>query len=61
MNHICMRKLPVTLAIYQSEIRNRTPEWIASFLDRDRTMGCAVGRQYAEAFEPVRLELLGSS
>src|SRR3954463_12097448 len=50
-----------SLACYQTEIRNRKPEWIASCLDRDRSVGFGFGRQYAEAFEPVRFELLGSS
>ena len=47
-----------SLACYQTEIRNRTPEWIESFIDSHRTTGFALGRRYAESFEPVRFELL---
>jgi LmbE family N-acetylglucosaminyl deacetylase len=47
-----------SLACYRTEIANRKPEWIESFLDRDRTAGFAIGRRYAETFEPVRFELL---
>jgi len=47
-----------SLACYQTEIANRTPAWIESFLDRDRSAGFAIGRRYAETFQPVRFELL---
>jgi LmbE family N-acetylglucosaminyl deacetylase len=47
-----------SLACYQTEIANRTPEWIASFIDRDRSAGFAIGKRYAETFEPVKFELL---
>jgi LmbE family N-acetylglucosaminyl deacetylase len=47
-----------SLACYQTEIANRTPAWIESFLDRDRSAGFAIGRRYAETFEPVRFELM---
>ncbi len=46
------------LACYASEIRNRGQVWIDSFLDGNRSAGFASGRQYAECFEPVKLELL---
>lgn len=48
-----------SLACYQTEIANRTPEWIESFIDRERTVGFSIGKEYAESFEPVRFELLG--
>jgi len=47
-----------SLACYQTEIANRTPEWIESFIDRERSAGFSAGRRYAETFEPVRFELL---
>ena len=48
-----------SLACYATEIANRSPEWIASFIDRDRAAGFAIGKRYAETFEPVKLELFG--
>ena len=47
-----------SLACYQTEIRNRSQAWIDSFIDRDRSAGFAIGKAYAETFEPVRFELL---
>jgi len=47
------------LACYESEIANRKPEWIESFIDRERSAGFAIGKRYAETFEPVRFELSG--
>jgi LmbE family N-acetylglucosaminyl deacetylase len=47
-----------SLACYQTEIENRTPAWIESFFDRERNAGFAIGRPYAEAFEPVRFSVL---
>jgi LmbE family N-acetylglucosaminyl deacetylase len=44
------------LACYEGEIKNRSPAWIESFFDSHRTAGFALGRAYAEAFEPVRFE-----
>ena len=46
------------LGCYRSEIANRTQAWIDSFLDDNRTAGFALGRAYAETFEPVKFELL---
>jgi LmbE family N-acetylglucosaminyl deacetylase len=46
-----------SLACYQTEVANRTPEWLESFFDRERNAGFAIGRRYAETFEPVRFEL----
>ena len=46
------------LACYETEIGNRTPAWIESFIDAHRSAGFGVGRTYAEVFEPVRFELL---
>ena len=48
-----------SLQCYQTEIANRTPEWIESFIDRERNVGFAIGKAYAEAFEPLKLELVG--
>jgi LmbE family N-acetylglucosaminyl deacetylase len=48
-----------SLACYRTEIANRTPAWIESFIDRERCAGFAIGKPYAECFEPVRFELLG--
>jgi len=48
-----------SLACYETEVANRTPAWTASFLDRDRAAGFAMGKGYAETFEPVKFELLG--
>jgi N-acetylglucosamine malate deacetylase 1 len=48
-----------SLACFETEIANRTPDWIESFIDRERSAGFAVGKRYAETFEPVRYELLG--
>jgi LmbE family N-acetylglucosaminyl deacetylase len=47
-----------SLACYQTEIANRSPEWLGSFIDRDRSAGFAIGKRYAETFEPVKFELL---
>ena len=47
-----------SLACYRTEIENRTPAWIESFIDRERAAGFALGKKYAETFEPVKLELL---
>jgi N-acetylglucosamine malate deacetylase 1 len=47
-----------SLACYKGEIENRTPAWIESFIDRDRSAGFAIGKRYAETFEPVKVELL---
>ena len=46
------------LECYQSEIKNRKHEWIDSFIGSNRSAGFSIGRQYAEAFEPIRFELL---
>jgi LmbE family N-acetylglucosaminyl deacetylase len=48
-----------SLECYQTEIANRTPDWIESFIDRERNAGFAIGKPYAESFEPVKFELLG--
>jgi LmbE family N-acetylglucosaminyl deacetylase len=48
-----------SLACYETEIANRSPAWIASFIDRDRSAGFAMGKQYAETFEPVKLDPFG--
>lgn len=48
-----------SLECYQTEIENRKREWIESFFDSHRIAGFAVGRRYAEVFEPVRYELFG--
>jgi len=47
-----------SLACYETEIANRSPAWIASFIDRDRSAGFAIGKSYAETFEPLKFELL---
>jgi N-acetylglucosamine malate deacetylase 1 len=46
------------LDCYLSEIKNRGREWIDSFVDSNRAAGFAIGRHYAEVFEPVRFALL---
>jgi N-acetylglucosamine malate deacetylase 1 len=48
-----------SLECYQTEIANRSRNWIESFIDRERCAGFAIGKRYAESFEPVRFELLG--
>jgi LmbE family N-acetylglucosaminyl deacetylase len=48
-----------SLECYRIEIANRTPDWIESFMDRERCAGFAIGKPYAECFEPIRFELLG--
>lgn len=47
-----------SLECYQTEIANRSREWLDSFFDHHRTAGFGIGRKYAEVFEPVRYELL---
>lgn len=44
------------LACHETEIKNRGQAWIDSFFDSHRTAGFAIGRAYAEVFEPVRFE-----
>jgi LmbE family N-acetylglucosaminyl deacetylase len=48
-----------SLACYETEVANRSPAWLASFIDRDRSAGFAIGKGYAETFEPVKFQLLG--
>jgi LmbE family N-acetylglucosaminyl deacetylase len=48
-----------SLQCYQTEIANRTPAWIESFMDRERNAGFSIGKAYAESFEPVKFELVG--
>jgi LmbE family N-acetylglucosaminyl deacetylase len=42
------------LECYTVEIRNRSRQWIDSFIDRNRSLGFSIGGEYAEVFEPVR-------
>lgn len=47
-----------SLACFESELANRGQDWIESFFDAHRTAGFAIGRRYAEVFEPLRYELI---
>ncbi|HUV37907.1 MAG TPA: PIG-L family deacetylase [Patescibacteria group bacterium] len=46
-----------SLECYSVEIRNRSREWIDSFIDHNRSFGFSIGVEYAEVFEPVRYTL----
>ena len=45
------------LEAYEGEIKNRSQEWINSFIDSNRSFGFSIGASYAEVFEPVRIVL----
>ncbi len=46
-----------SLACFESELSNRGHDWIESFFDAHRSAGFAIGKRYAEVFEPLRYEL----
>lgn len=43
------------LACYKTEIKNRGKSWVESFTHREADNGQAIGVEYAETFEPVRV------
>lgn len=43
------------IAAHVSELHRNGPEWLERILSRDRALGFASGREYIEAFEPVRI------
>lgn len=46
-----------SLACFESEIANRGHDWIESFFAAHRHAGQAIGKRYAEVFQPLRYEL----
>jgi LmbE family N-acetylglucosaminyl deacetylase len=46
-----------SLECYSVEIKNRSRQWIDSFIDKNRSLGFSIGAEYAEVFEPVRFVL----
>lgn len=42
------------LHAYAGEIKNRSMEWINTFIDSNRSFGFSIGVKYAEVFEPVK-------
>jgi LmbE family N-acetylglucosaminyl deacetylase len=47
-----------SLGCFESELANRGHDWIESFFDAHKSAGFAIGKRYAEVFEPLRYELL---
>lgn len=43
-----------SLESYSVEVKNRSREWIQTFIDHNRSYGFSIGVEYAEVFEPVR-------
>jgi len=50
-----------SLACFESELANRGHDWVESFFDAHKNAGFAIGKRYAEVFEPLRYELLPSA
>ncbi len=43
-----------SLECYSVEIKNRSHEWVDSFIDKNRSHGFSIGVEYAEVFESIR-------
>lgn len=45
------------LMAYEGEVKNRSMEWINSFIENNASAGFAINVKYAEVFEPIRYSI----